>query len=107
MDAVAEYLQQGDADYDTADGSFLLRGLEAELPNVKCNRKLLKLIARKEVMKVQYLQHAKQGSLWNVDALARAYSIKSQQSVDLAIAAAAQDEVEAQRCYQQGVLCEI
>jgi hypothetical protein len=108
-----------DLDYDV-HGNLYLRGLESELPvtitppgshtehhgmmvhhHHNHHRKLLKLVARREVMKIQYqqlLSHS--SSIWDHhEAMAQSYRIKSQRSVDLAIRAAVNDELEAKQCY--------
>jgi hypothetical protein len=103
---VGSPLASDDPDYDDEHGHYYLRGLETELPQeAKVHRRLLKLIARKEVMKSQYLQHAQHGSLLYPQVLAQAYQQKSQQSVELAIAAGRQDQAVANRIYDESCVC--
>jgi hypothetical protein len=99
MDAVEAAVASGDVDYDS-NGVFYLRGLESELPCSKTDRKLLRQHARSQVMKSQFM-HQVMGAANDADALAMTYAKRSQMSVDLAILAAVQDEMEARQILQQ------
>jgi len=85
-----------DPDYDNNDrgGVFYIRGLESELPTVKNDRRLVRLMARNTVLKLQCLQRSSAS-------IAQAYHQSSLPAVDLAVQMAAQDEQQARGIYKE------
>jgi hypothetical protein len=85
--------QQQQKNNDNVDGDddneFQMRGLEGELDS---ERKLTKLLAKKEVMKLQYLQH-KVGQ-YDLEMIAEAYNQKALPAIKVALELAAQDADE-------------
>lgn len=89
-----------DLDYDET-GLFYVRGLEIELPRSRNHRKLWKLVARKHVMKAQYVQHVQHGCILYPEVMAQTYRRLSKRSVDWSLVAGVQDEAIAKQIYAE------